>query len=336
MNQTKLSDFEKGQIVAFSQSGVSNRLIASKINRSHTSINKFLKSYNNSGNYERKKGSGRKRKTSKVEDTKIISKAKKNIKLSAKKIRQQSGLSSRITVQTIRNRLHEYGFFSTFQIKKPFISDINRSARLKWAKEHVTWTLDQWKRVLWSDESPFVLRYNRKQRIWRLPNDRYNVNIFKGTVNHDKKIMVWGCFSWNGVGDLYRINGIMKAENYKQILIHYMRPSAAKLFQDNNYIFQQDNDPKHTANVIKKYLSNHEIQCLQWLAQSTDLNPIENLWSILDSNLSTRNPSNEAELFQILKDGWKNLSIDTLHNLVESMNRRCQAVIESNGMPTRY
>ena len=74
------------------------------------------------------------------------------------------------------------------------------SARLNWAKEHVTWTLDQWRLVLWSDESPFVLRYNRKQRIWRLPNDRYNVNIFKGTVKHDKKIMVWGCFSWNGVG----------------------------------------------------------------------------------------------------------------------------------------
>ena len=128
----------------------------------------------------------------------------------------------------------------------------------------------------------------------------------------------------------------MNVNDYKQILIHHMRPSAAKLFQDNSYIFQQDNGPKHTADVVKKYLSNHEIQCLQWPAQSPDLNHIENLWSILDSKLSTRNPSNEAELFQILKHGWNNLSIDTLHNLIDSMNRRCQAVIESNGMPTRY
>ena len=54
--------------------------------------------------------------------------------------------------------------------------------------------------------------------------------------------------------------------NYKgQILIRHMRPSARRLHGDN-FIFQHDNDPKHTAHIVKNYPRNE---------QSPDLNPIE-------------------------------------------------------------
>ena len=64
--------------------------------------------------------------------------------------------------------------------------------RLEWAKAHQNWTVDQWRNVLWSDESPFVLRYNRKKRVWRLHNERYNPLVTVATVKHDKKINIWG------------------------------------------------------------------------------------------------------------------------------------------------
>lgn len=106
-------------------------------------------------------------------------------------------------MRTIRRRLNEYGFSSTFQIKKAFVSEKNRQKRLQWCREHLAWSIDQWKNVLWSDESPFVLRYAGRLRVWRLANERYNVQLLKGTVKHDKKINIWGCFSWHGVGNLY-------------------------------------------------------------------------------------------------------------------------------------
>ena len=71
-------------------------------------------------------------------------------------------------------------------------------------------------------------------------------------------------------------------------------------------------------------------------AQSPVLNPIENLWSILDRTLASRTPNDEAELFQALEDGWKRLPVDLLTRLVASMPSRCQAVIDAKGGTTKY
>ena len=60
-----------------------------------------------------------------------------------------------------------------------------------YGQENLNWTIDQWKYVLWSDESPYVMRYSGRTRVWRLLNEQYNVQLLKETVKHDKKIMVW-------------------------------------------------------------------------------------------------------------------------------------------------
>jgi hypothetical protein len=190
--------------------------------------------------------------------------------------------------------------------------------------------------VLWSDESPYVLRFNRKTRVWRKKDERYKPFATTASVKHDKKIMVWGCFAAHGVGDLHRVEGIMTGEGYRQILIHHMRPSARRLFNEEDYVFQQDNDPKHTSKVVKSYLRNNAINVMDWPAQSPDLNPIENLWSILDHKLKDRSPKNEQELFITLHNEWQSLDISLLMNLVDSMPKRCQAVIDAKGFATKY
>ena len=128
----------------------------------------------------------------------------------------------------------------------------------------------------------------------------------------------------------------MNSKMYKQILFHQLIPNANELFKDKSWVFQQDNDPKHTANNVKNYLKNKKLVVLSWPAQSPDLNPIENLRSILDLGIKARAPKNEEELFQILQNQWKNISGELLQSLVESMPRRCKAVIKSRGFTTNY
>ncbi len=102
------------------------------------------------------------------------------------------------------------------------------------------------------------------------------MELLKGTVKHDRKINVWGCFAWSGVGHLCHVKGIIKATHYKQILIHHMNPSAKDLFSGSNrqnLIFQQDNDPKHTARIVKTYFKNKGLNMLEWPSQSPELYP---------------------------------------------------------------
>ena len=147
--------------------------------------------------------------------------------------------------------------------------------------------------------------------------------------------MVWGCFSWYGVGALHRIEGILKKGQYRQILIHQMRPSARRL-HGNNSIFQHDNDPKHTSNAVKNYLRNPRIKVLPRPPQSPDFNPIENLWSEIDRQLHKRQCNSEEKLFKCLKEKWENFSKQYLQNVVESMPNRCAKVVKSQGYPIDY
>ena len=104
----------------------------------------------------------------------------------------------------------------------------------------------------------------------------------------------------------------------------------------NNFVFLQDNDPKHTSEVVQRYLANKKVNVMKWPAQSPNLNPIENLWAELNRITAEPRPRNEDELFEVLKRGWESLSIEHLHSLIESMPRRCKAVVEAKGMPTKY
>ena len=95
--------------------------------------------------------------------------------------------------------------------------------------------------------------------------------------------MVWGCFSFFGVGNIVRIYGTMDGDLYRQILTEDLLGTLRwHRINKRDIIFQQDNDSKHTATETKEWFYHNNIEVLDWPPYSPDLNPIENLWNKID------------------------------------------------------
>ncbi len=157
--------------------------------------------------------------------------------------------------------------------------------RLTWAKEKKNWTVAQWSKILFSDESTFCISFgNQGRRVWRKGGEAHSPSCLKSSVKFPQSVMIWGAMSSAGVGPLCFLKPV-----YQEILEHFMLPSDDQLFKDADFIFQQDLAPVHTAKSTKR-LNDHGVGELDWPANSPDLNPIENLWGIVKKKMRNKRP----------------------------------------------
>jgi hypothetical protein len=147
--------------------------------------------------------------------------------------------------------------------------------------------------------------------------------------------MAWGCISYNGVGRLVFIEDTMDKYEYANILANNLQESAEEMGM-NYYIFQHDNDPKHTSMYVKEFFEENEIEVLKWPSQSPDLNPIEHVWSHIKRELAGKNFRNKNELKEELVRLWKNIPKKLLEKLIDSMPKRIRSVLKANGKHTSY
>lgn len=219
------SQIGDGLIIAFRSEGMTFREIARRVNLTKDAVQRAVKKFERTGSITRLKGSGRPRKTTLREDILIVREVKKDRFIASRQIRRNLPQLN-VTPRTIRRRIVESGIFkSCWAATKPFISKSARKKRFLWAKAHLNWTWNEWKNTLWSDESPFTLRFEGRKKVWRISNERFSPKCTVGKLKHDKRINVWGCFSPNGTGKIHRIVGNMNAKMYVKILDNELRPS---------------------------------------------------------------------------------------------------------------
>ncbi len=162
---------------------------------------------------------------------------------------------------------------------KPLLKQKHHQKHLTWAKEKKNWTVAQWSKALFSDESQFCISCgNQGLRVWRKRGETQNPCWLKSSVKFPQSVMIWSAMSSAGVGPLCFLKSTVNAAINKEILEHFMLPSADKLYGDADFIFQQDLAPAHTAKGTKIWFNDHGVTVLDWPVNSPDLKPIENIW----------------------------------------------------------
>jgi transposase/uncharacterized coiled-coil protein SlyX len=282
--------------------------------------------------------SGRKRKTSAEQDAAIVAEAEATKFTTPRRIRRKLGMD--VSSRTIDRRLIEHGLFGRVARHKKKFSEEEKRKRLSFAEGYKSWTPAQWMKVVFADEKIFWGEGFWGQVFVRRPKgEALNPAYCVDQDPHPVKVNVWGCFCGKGPGYCYIFNENMDGTLLKGILGTHLVESA-ELHYDvehaERWWFLQDNDPKHKSTLVRTWLFNHGIQCLDFPPYSPDLNPIENLWADLARRVENFQCATMEELQDIVAEQWKKTPKKLLRKLARSMPERCQAVIDAKGDHTAF
>jgi len=248
-----------------------------------------------------------------------------------------------ISASTARRLLHEQGLSVRHTIKKPLLTVDHKRKRLEYALAHRDWTVNHWKRIIFSDETVIPARpVNPHKLVWTKHTDHLDPKLIIPTVQGGGvKLMGWGCISTHGFHDFVQLEDSINAIGYIKILDTYLLPVIADYFLNKPCIFQQDGASVHTANATREFFKRKRMQVLEWPPHSPDLNIIEHVWHYLKKELYKTEPAkNKEELWtkiaEVVKVMWSPEMTERINDLYESMPNRIAAVIGSRGGNTKY
>lgn len=330
----------KKNVIELVGKGEKQSVIARKLNIDQSTVSKIAKHQRLNGFVaNHKPSSGRPRITSDRDERIIVRVLKSNRFSTIKELKdslEQRGVYASNT--TLRRRLKKNDFQYRTAKKKPALTMIQKRKRVQWAKKYISKSQSFWEKVVFSDESTFTVPVGRQGKVWRKKGEEFNPDCIVRKVKHPGSIMVWGCISKNGMGDLQFIKGGINSTVYQGILEKGRIQIKRGSFLKKNMIFQQDGASCHTSSSTKNWFTKHKIDLLPWCANSPDANPIENVWRDIKFSINKEKnlPRDINSLKTLIEKVWKNYPVQKLTKLYESMPKRCQEIIKQKGHPTKY
>jgi len=127
------------------------------------------------------------------------------------------------------------------------------------------------------------------------------------------------------------IDGILDTQRYRDEIL---RPIVLPFIHNHHLMLQHDNARPHVARICTQFLEAENISVLAWPAYSPDMSPIEHVWDALDQHIYA-GPTYIQQLRTAIEEDWAIIPQATIKNLINSMRRRCVALLEANGVHTR-
>ncbi len=253
----ELSEDLKKIIVALHKNGVGYKKISKTLKLSCSTVAKTIQRFNRTGSTQNRPRHGRPKKLSACAQRYIQRLCLGNRCMSAASIAAEvEGVGGQpISAQTIRRTLHQIGLHGCHPRRKPLLKMMHKKARKQFAEDRQTKNMYYWNHVLWSDETKInYLVQMVSRRVWWQPGEKYKDKCVLPTVKHGGgSVMVWGCMSAAGTGELQFIKGTMNANMYCDILKQRLGCRA---------VFQHDNDPKHTSKTTTALLKKQRVKLM--------------------------------------------------------------------------
>ena len=194
---------------------------------------------------------------------------------------------------------------------KPYLTSKQKKERLSFAKQYLEKDMRFWGKVLFTDECQVLLDAIDRQ-VRRPKHKRYDAKFIRQKSKHGGgSLMFWGSIHYNGVGPLVCIEGNFKHDDYIELLEEYILKTKAKL-RVTSFRLQDDNSSIHRAKEVNLFKSRNNITTLNWPANSPDLNPIEEIWSLWKAKVHRRECQDLDQLKRVAFEEWEKITPNDL------------------------
>ena len=147
--------------------------------------------------------------------------------------------------------------------------------------------------------------------------------------------MVWGCFSYYGVGEIIICEGNMNTQKYLHTLQNHLLPSIRSMGLSNPHHLD-DSAPCHRSLCIENWQRENGIRKIDWPGYSPNMNPIENLWAIIKYKLKRKKILNKQDLIGEVERIWYNdINLELCQSLSDSMVSRIACLKKRKGNSTK-
>jgi len=226
------------------------------------------------------------------------------------------------------------GWVSSLPHYCQMIREVNKQKRYLWCQQQLA-NSEDFSDVIWSDECSVVIERKRKT-CRRVGQPRK----LKPKPKHPLKVHIWGGISMKGATRLVMFKDTLTATRFSKVLKKGLIPFIRSKFP-NHHKFQQDNDPKHRSNFIKKFLEDNNIEWWKTPAESPDLNPIEKVWGSMKNYLRNKHFRKlENRNFEGLKQGikafWQTLTPKVCRKYIRHIHKIMPIVIQNKGDATGH
>ncbi|GFU44318.1 transposable element Tcb1 transposase [Trichonephila clavipes] len=215
----RLSEFERGLIIGMKTAGGSMRRVTGQMDSSECAVRNCWEQWTREGTHARKTGSGASRKTTRREDRRIVGQALVDPTVTRLTMRADVGVA--IVPQTISRHLAEANLKSMRLFRALLLTPEHRQLRLQWCQARSMWNVTDWQKVVFSDESRFVLgEDDNRVRVWRRPGERYN--FFHTVLRHTARkagVIVWGAISYDSQLTLIVMRGTLTGQRYVDYIL---------------------------------------------------------------------------------------------------------------------
>ena len=254
------------------------------------------------------------------------------------------------SANSVRKAANSLGLYKRHKRCKPFLTPKAIAKRVQWVKHNKE---QGWRRVIFTDESAIEMGSDITTRwtIRRAGEESLPQPLQQTFRSPKKSLMVWGGAAHNKKWDLVRLSiptseiqkqgKGMNGEKYVRLILQGpLKRAALKLKRARwrDILVVEDGAPCHSCKLAREARTNLKISSLIHPPSSPDLNPIENLWSLLKTKLSllpTR-ANNLDMLWEQIQACWAGIDQQFINRLIEEMPERVEEARKSKGKITRF